>query len=497
MVHIRLHANEWEYDPAALLGPAGGFGEVFKGTDRDGNEVAVKRLKVSASEAAHRELRLAEELAGKAFGNVIRVLDSGQDSESDSYFIVMPRAEKSLRDDVDAGRRWSDQEAAGVLLEIVNGLEEVGTIVHRDLKPGNVLFHDGRWKIADFGIARFIEESTSLRTLKDCLTKPFAAPEQWLDQTATAATDLYALGCIAHVLLTGRPPFCGPNYREQHLTSNPPQLEEHHPLMASLASMLLRKQPQSRPTRDRVTTLLQRLRDAAGGEASRGAAAELAEVNRRLVTEAATRESKEQEEEFRGQERHRLAADAQASLRDGIVERLLRKICDAAPAAKCAGNDKAQPFAWSRSVSLGEATLAVAASRVIIPQGPFGRAAWELVAGAQISISAPSCESSASLWYGSPAEWSGCRWFEVAYCTNPAVPSGKMNWPFALTNPAEAAEVGSGGAMGTRCVAYPPRPIDDEDEADFCERWLSIFTKAAGDKLKSPRDLPLADSIFR
>ena len=243
MVRIRLRLGEWEYDPDAPLGPAGGFGEVFKGSGERHGEVAVKRLKVTASEAAHRELRLAEELVGRTLTHVIPAFDSGQDSESDSYFIVMPRAEKSLQDEVKSGRSWSDQEAAAVLLEIVKGLDEVADIVHRDLKPGNVLFHEGRWKVADFGIARFVEDSTSLRTLKDCWTPAFAAPEQWRLERATGATDLYSLGCIAFVLLTGRPPFCGPDIREQHLSSEPPSLDVPTPLMSSLVSMLLRNAP--------------------------------------------------------------------------------------------------------------------------------------------------------------------------------------------------------------------------------------------------------------
>jgi len=46
----------------------------------------------------------------------------------------------------------------------------LGDLVHRDLKPSNILYHEGVWKLADFGIARFVEESTSANTLKKCLT---------------------------------------------------------------------------------------------------------------------------------------------------------------------------------------------------------------------------------------------------------------------------------------------------------------------------------------
>ena len=63
-----------------------------------------------------------------------------------------------------------------VLLEMVQGLSEVGEIVHRNLKPDNILYHEGLWKIADFGIARFVEEATASNTLKDCLSPFYAAP---------------------------------------------------------------------------------------------------------------------------------------------------------------------------------------------------------------------------------------------------------------------------------------------------------------------------------
>jgi serine/threonine protein kinase len=162
------------------LGPEGGFGVVYPGSGDEHQDVAVKKLKLEAHEAAHRELRIAEEFIGRTFRHVLPFLDAGQDAESGFYFVVMPRAEKSLEDELQSGRTWEDVDAAGILLEIAEGLSEVPDVVHRDLKPGNILLHEERWKVADFGIARFVEESTSLRTLKECLSPRYAAPEQWL-----------------------------------------------------------------------------------------------------------------------------------------------------------------------------------------------------------------------------------------------------------------------------------------------------------------------------
>ena len=90
------------------------------------------------------------------------VLDAGRDSESANYFLVMPVAESSLQELITSSAPVAEAEALRILAQIADGLAEVPEIVHRDLKPGNVLLYDGAWRIADFGIARFVEESTSL-----------------------------------------------------------------------------------------------------------------------------------------------------------------------------------------------------------------------------------------------------------------------------------------------------------------------------------------------
>jgi serine/threonine-protein kinase len=95
MQEIRLQHGVWNFDPTRQLGEPGGFGEVFFG-ERDGEEVAVKRLKLSASDAAHREIQISEALFGRDLKHVIPVLDFGLDAESDQNFIVMPLADRSL-----------------------------------------------------------------------------------------------------------------------------------------------------------------------------------------------------------------------------------------------------------------------------------------------------------------------------------------------------------------------------------------------------------------
>lgn len=255
MQTITLPRGIWVYDPTKPLGTPGGFGAVYAGFSNEHGELAVKRLHISANDAAHREMRIATDLAGRKLANVIPVLDAGEDADSGAYFVVMPKAEKSLQAEVTGGLQARD--AARIMLDIVSGLIEVNDIVHRDLKPANILFHAGRWKVADFGIARFLEESTSLETLKGCLSPPYAAPEQWQFVRATPATDMYALGCIGYALLTGRPPFPGSDFRDQHLHADPAALPAGcPPRLQTLLSMMLRKSPSARPGLERVCTLL-------------------------------------------------------------------------------------------------------------------------------------------------------------------------------------------------------------------------------------------------
>src|SRR5262249_18749630 len=86
-------------------------------------------------------------------------------------------------------------------------------IVHRDIKPSNVLVRsDGQVKLLDFGIAKLLEEETNPKesTLSAdgdrALTPHYATPEQLKGEAVTTATDVYALGVLLYVLLTGQHP---------------------------------------------------------------------------------------------------------------------------------------------------------------------------------------------------------------------------------------------------------------------------------------------------
>jgi serine/threonine-protein kinase len=480
MVKVRLPRAAWCFDPQAQVGSPGGFGTVFRGTSEDGRPVAVKQLHVEAAEAAHRELRIAQELANLSLQQVMPILDSGQDAESERYYIVMPLAEASLQDALDARGAFEESEALAVLRQIAVGLQEVSAFVHRDLKPANILLWDGRWRIADFGIARFVEESTSLRTLRDKLSPPYAAPEQWRFEHPSHATDVYALGCIGYALLTGSPPFNGSHEEicAKHLSSPPPTLKVRDDRLAVVLGMMLRKAPESRPTLERVLRVLQSL--AAHGPLrsqeplSRLAAAAAAYEAERMVDEA-----RQLEQDHAIQKRAKLARSAREALNDLFTE-LVDRITAAVPSART------QRDSGSRAVQVGPATLRLSGheSPHVLPESAFHRAKWDVVAGGTVAVeqASPRHRRSACLWYARTSRATDYRWLEVGYGSNP-LSSRRFEFEPVCVG-AEDADSAHGPAMDVVVVVYGPCSIDDEDREDFLGRWTHIFAEAAGARLQ-------------
>src|SRR5215475_7432042 len=90
-------------------------------------------------------------------------------------------------------------------------------VLHRDLKPGNVLIDlDGQPFVTDFGLAKRIEKAEGLTQSGAIVGTPeYMAPEQARGQKGlTTAVDVYSLGAILYVLLTGKAPFAGDNALE-------------------------------------------------------------------------------------------------------------------------------------------------------------------------------------------------------------------------------------------------------------------------------------------
>jgi len=483
MKTIKLPTGVFKYDTAKPLGKRGGFGQVFLGLTAKGEEVAVKKLHLSAAEAAHRELSIADELKGRSFEHVVLFLDAGQDADTGDYYVVMPKAEGSLQDELDKSGPFAHEKTAGALLQIVEGLLEVGGLVHRDMKPDNVLSHEGKWKIADFGIARFVEEATSANTMKNCLSPAYAAPEQWKFERATHATDVYALGCIAYCLLTGRPPFTNdPQWEHQNSTVPPFNCADAR--LKTLVNMCLRKVASSRPT-------LSRVRDLMAGMIAKPQPAEGAGSLAALASAAVYVSTKEQEAQARQaaentarESRTQLAKSGYEILKDN-AERLWGKIHLHAP------NAKRMPATGLHSFEcrIGKAQLVMDFGMNEVAPKSFAQSGWDVVAFSLIEINQPEPQYSwsASLWFARLQGETDYRWHEVSYWSW----SGHKFHPFALT-PGKDADFAGSNISHSVSIAYGPVTVDDEQEDDFHDRWIWLLSMAALGQLRQPNRMPFS-----
>ena len=200
----------------------GGMGIVYEAIDLSlARPVAVKVVDVDRSagaELARRLRREAQVLASLRHPQIVQVFDVGQ--HDGRPFLVMELLEGgSLQTRLDRGPLAS-RDGAALCRQLAAALDRAHAqrIVHRDLKPANILFaDDGTAKIADFGLARRLEQDSQLtRTGEIVGTPSYMAPEQAFGDSGTAgpATDVYALGALLYAMLTGKPPFQAPSVYE-------------------------------------------------------------------------------------------------------------------------------------------------------------------------------------------------------------------------------------------------------------------------------------------
>jgi serine/threonine-protein kinase len=215
------------YTLVSMLGQ-GGTGSAWLARRDDGRyegRVAIKLLHLSllGRAQAERFRREGAILARLSHPNIARLLDAGV-SEAGQPYLVLELVDGERID------RWCDANALtieqrldlfdDVLAAVAHAHSHL--VVHRDIKPTNILVdRDGRVKLLDFGIAKFVEEqspaadSTLTQEGGHSFTPEYAAPEQWRGETPTTATDVYALGVLLHHLLVGRHPTSPPGANAQ------------------------------------------------------------------------------------------------------------------------------------------------------------------------------------------------------------------------------------------------------------------------------------------
>ena len=277
------------YKVVRLIG-RGGMGEVYLARDTNlGRKVALKLIRperMGSPEAIERFMLEARTTALFSHPHIITIYGVG--NQKNCPYLALEYLEgQTLQDRMDE-ESSSIMESLRIGLAITKALLEAHShqVIHRDLKPQNVFMAgDGRLRVLDFGLAKALDAQQEFELAETLLpddigsatstvsqlmqsrgkglrgTPAYMAPEQWEEQPATEATDVWALGLIFHQLIAGRLPYKEPTVLRlaaKVLSEEPvPSLspgEEVPGELAALINSCLAKKPDQRPT---VKTVLE------------------------------------------------------------------------------------------------------------------------------------------------------------------------------------------------------------------------------------------------
>jgi hypothetical protein len=194
----------------------GGMASVWAAEDELlGRLVAVKVLSpaYAQDERANRRF-LREARAGARLSDcrhIVTVYDIGE-HDGRPFMVMEHLAGGTVADRLRSGKQIPQALALRWLREAGEALDcaHRNDVVHRDVKPANLLIDErGRLAVGDFGIATVATEASVTQTGQVLGTAAYISPEQARGEQATAASDRYALACVAFELLTGRRPFSG------------------------------------------------------------------------------------------------------------------------------------------------------------------------------------------------------------------------------------------------------------------------------------------------
>ena len=196
----------------------GGMGTVWRARRADGQfegHVAIKVLSAAlvGKPAEQRLRREGSVLAQLRHPHIAQLYDAGIAPSGQAY-LVLEYIQGQRIDEYCESQQLRLRERIVLFMDVMGAVSHAHSqlIVHRDIKPTNILVTpDGRLRLLDFGIATLLraeegEQGDHTIDAATALTPDYAAPEQFLGQPVTTATDVYALGMVLYLLVTGNHP---------------------------------------------------------------------------------------------------------------------------------------------------------------------------------------------------------------------------------------------------------------------------------------------------
>ncbi len=252
----------------------GGMGAVYLARQvRPARFVAVKVLLPNVSKSSKeyaaflvRFRREADVIARLEHINIMPIYEYGE-QEGLAYLVMPYLAGGSLRDVLAHRGSLSLYETATYLDQICSALAYAHSqgVIHRDIKPNNLLIHtDGRLVLADFGIARIMQDTG--KTIDSTLTSPslfmgtpnYMAPEMARGGTIDHRADIYETGIVLFHMLSGRVPFTGDNplaLAMKHLQEPLPRMHDMNPSIPPAVDTVIQQATAKKPE-DRFTSAL-------------------------------------------------------------------------------------------------------------------------------------------------------------------------------------------------------------------------------------------------
>lgn len=201
-----------DYIVESVLGK-GGAGEVFKAKHKESGAVVALKVMQNPGKRAddatfRRELESLMRLSEACVDGVLMLLDFIR--ENDQTVLVLEFADGGNLDTyvtTKESKKLSVTELKAISESLIETMIAVHAkqIIHRDLKPANLLLVGNKWKIADFGLAKYLARENTIYTLQGGGTPGYAAPEQIARMEAKDSADIFSFGKIMLFMATGTP----------------------------------------------------------------------------------------------------------------------------------------------------------------------------------------------------------------------------------------------------------------------------------------------------
>ncbi|XP_066578285.1 serine/threonine-protein kinase H1-like [Amia ocellicauda] len=200
------------YDIKALIG-RGSFSRVVRVEHRATKQpFAIKMIEIRAREGrevCESELNVLRRVSHR---NIVQLMEVFQ-SQDRVYMVMELATGGELFDRIIAKGSFTERDATCALRMVLDGIEYLHSlgITHRDLKPENLLYYhpgtDARILVTDFGLASSSNKDRDWSMQTTCGTPEYIAPEILLRRPYSRAVDMWALGVITYIMLSGSMPF--------------------------------------------------------------------------------------------------------------------------------------------------------------------------------------------------------------------------------------------------------------------------------------------------